>query len=427
MASGGGGPRWGRRIVPGRPTRVGALGSNRRPAGPRRGGADVGTWGRDVSIWTDTDEERAFREGLRHWLAERSPVALPDDPESRAAALHDWHRVLAAGGYVGLSLPSRFGGRGLDPRFDAVLNEELGRAGAPPAPPIGHLAHALALFGTDEQRAAHLPAMLSGEVRWCQGFSEPDAGSDLASLRTRATHDPDRDVFVVDGQKIWTSLAVWADRCLLLCRTEPEARNAEALSMLLVPMDLPGITCRPIVTASGTREFAEVFFDGVELPAAALLGRRGDGWRMAGQLLAYERGPADIGWVSRLRRLLTEADTQRQAQGRALTGVARDRWAQAHVEVRVLELHVRRSLTARRGGELPGPEGSLDKLLLTRVDQLVHEVDLDLRGTDALAPGAAGLDAYLMARAASVFGGTSQIQRTVLGERVLGLPREPRA
>ena len=382
-----------------------------------------------VSIWTDTAEEAAFRAELRGWLAAEAPSAdeLPDEPEARAEALHAWHRQLAGAGYVGLSLPERFGGRGLDARYEALANEELGLAGAPPAPPIGHLAHALALFGDDAQRAVHLTSMLSGATRWCQGFSEPDAGSDLASLRTRATHDPERDVFVVEGQKIWTSLAVYADWCLLLCRTETDARNAEALSMLLVPMASPGITCRPVVTSWGTREFAEVFFDGVEVPASNVLGERGRGWAMAGQLLAYERGPADIGWVARLRRLLTDADADRAERGERLTGVARDRWARAHIELRVLELHVRRSLTARRGGELPGPEGSLDKLLLTRVDQLVNEVVLAGHGASGMGLGGHDLDTYLTARAASVFGGTSQIQRNVLGERVLGLPREPRS
>jgi alkylation response protein AidB-like acyl-CoA dehydrogenase len=381
-----------------------------------------------MSIWPDSPEEAVFRADLRRWLAAHAPAgAPPDDPEARAGAMHAWHRALAGAGYVGLSLPAAFGGRGLDARYDAICNEELGLAGAPPAPPIGHLAHALALFGTDAQRDVHLRSMLSGDTRWCQGFSEPDAGSDLASLRTRAELDDAAGVFRVSGQKIWTSLAVYADWCLLLCRTEPQQRsNGRALSMLIVPMTAPGITCRAIVTSWGTREFAEVFFDGVVVPASSLLGARGQGWAIANQLLAYERGPADIGWVARLRRLLTDTAAQQRRDGIRITGPRRDAWARAHVELRVLELHVRRSLTSRRGGELPGAEGSLDKLLLTRVDQLVNEVVLDLRGADALTTAGAPLDQYLTARAASVFGGTSQIQRNVVGERVLGLPREPR-
>jgi alkylation response protein AidB-like acyl-CoA dehydrogenase len=196
--------------------------------------------------------------------------------------------------------------------------------------------------------------------------------------------------------------------------------------MLIVPMSAPGITCRAIVTAWRTREFAEVFFDDVEVADSAVLGRIGDGWAIANQLLAYERGPADIGWVARLRRLLTDTDAQLRRDGVALTGPRRDAWARAHTELRVLELHVRRSLSARSDGHLPGPEGSLDKLLLTRVDQLVNGVVLDLRGAGALTTAGHELDQYLTARAASVFGGTSQIQRNVVGERVLGLPREPR-
>lgn len=380
-----------------------------------------------LSIWRDTPDEAVFRSALQRWLSSYGPAGpLPDDAEARADALHAWHRALARAGYVGLSLPTAFGGRGLDARYDSICNEELGLAGAPPAPPIGHLAHALALFGTDEQRDVHLRSMLRGDSRWCQGFSEPDAGSDLASLRTRAQLDGATDEYRLSGQKIWTSLAVYADWCLLLCRTEPEASNAQALSMLIVPMAAPGIACRPITTASGTREFAEVFFDDVVVPASARLGGPGEGWAIANQLLAYERGPADIGWVARLRRMLTDTTALQARDGVTLTAAQRDAWARAHIELRVLELHVRRSLTARRSGQLPGPEGSLDKLLLTRVDQLVNEVVLDLRGADAMTTAGAQLDQYLTARAASVFGGTSQIQRNVVGERVLGLPREPR-
>jgi len=382
-----------------------------------------------MSIWEDSDGERLFRAELQAWLAGHSGdgARLPPDPEARAGALHAWHRTLAGAGYVGLSLPERFGGRGLDARHEAILNEELGRAGAPPSPPIGHLAHALAIFGTEEQRDVHLRSMLRGDSRWCQGFSEPDAGSDLASLRTLAEHDVESGTFRISGQKVWTSLAVFADWCLLLARTEPDAAsNGSALSMFLVPMGAPGVTCRPLVTSSGTREFAEVFFDDVVVPGANLLGVRGQGWAIAGQLLAYERGPADIGWVARLRRSLTDLMHSVDIGDLVLDRAARDGVARAHVELRALELHVRRSLTARRDGTLPGPEGSVDKLLLTRVDQLVHEVVLAVRGADTMLLDGADLDTYLTARAASVFGGTSQIQRNIVGEHVLGLPREPR-
>jgi alkylation response protein AidB-like acyl-CoA dehydrogenase len=380
-----------------------------------------------MSMWRDSPAEEEFRTDLRQWLASHAPaVPLPDDAERRSDRLHEWHLELAEAGYVGLSLPTEFGGRGLDARYESICNEELGLAGAPSTPPIGHLAHAVALFGTDEQRDRHLRSMLGGQSRWCQGFSEPDAGSDLASMRTRADLNEVTDELRITGQKIWTSLAVYADWCLLLCRTDPEAPNSKALSMLMVPMAAPGITCRAIVTSWATREFAEVFFDDVGVPASSVLGELGQGWAIANQLLAYERGPADIGWVARLRRLLTDTAAQHRNAGVRLTGAQRDRWARAHAEVRVLELHVRRSLTSRGAGQLPGPEGSLDKLLLTRVDQLVNEVVLDLRGADALTTAGTQLDHYLTARAASVFGGTSQIQRNVVGERVLGLPREPR-
>ena len=279
-----------------------------------------------MSIWRDSPDEATFRTGLRAWLGCNAPAGpLPAEAEARSTALHEWHRALAAAGYIGLSLPSAFGGRGLDARYESICNEELGLAGAPPAPPIGHLANALALFGTDAQRDLHLRSMLSGDSRWCQGFSEPDAGSDLGSLRTAAVPDVAGGVLRITGQKIWTSLAVYADWCLLLCRTgAPGTSSATALSMLIVPMSAPGITCRAIVTAWRTREFAEVFFDDVEVPDSAVLGRIGDGWAIANQLLAYERGPADIGWVARLRRLLTDTDVQLNRDGVTLTGPQRD-------------------------------------------------------------------------------------------------------
>jgi alkylation response protein AidB-like acyl-CoA dehydrogenase len=193
------------------------------------------------------------------------------------------------------------------------------------------------------------------------------------------------------------------------------------MCVYLVAMATPGITCREVVTAWGTREFAEVFFDDVWVNDSLRLGEVGQGWEIANQLLAYERGPADIGWVARLRRLLTTIGDE--VDRAAISGARRDRLAQAHIELRVLELQVRRSLTSRGDGSLPGAEGSLDKLLLTRVDQLVNEVTMELRGASALDPQHDVADQYWMARAASVFGGTSQIQRNIIGERVLHLPR----
>ena len=261
--------------------------------------------------FTDTAEEAEFRARLRQWLGEHSAAAsIPDDPAARADAQNAWHQTLYEAGYIGLSFPVEYGGHGLPPIYEAILNDELGRAGAAPIEGVGHLSNALRLFGSDQQRADLLPGLLSGAVRWCQGFSEPEAGSDLAGLKTRAQlGDVDgKQVFRVTGRKIWTSFAAVADWCFLLCRTEAEAAKHAGISVLLVPMSSPGIDVRPIVNAARNREFAEVTFDDVDVPVRNLLGERGQGWSIANQLLAYERGPSDINWISRLSRQLRELE-----------------------------------------------------------------------------------------------------------------------
>jgi alkylation response protein AidB-like acyl-CoA dehydrogenase len=369
----------------------------------------------------DTADEAEFRAELRAWLAEHAPASLPGDPDERVEAIGVWHRALAAAGYVGLTFPVEYGGRGLAPTFEAILNDEIGFGGYPPPPPIHHITNAIRLFGSDEQKAQHLPGMLSCTVRWCQGFSEPGAGSDLASVRTRAERRG--DVYVVEGQKIWTSEAIWSQWCLLLCRTEPDRPAHRGLSMLLVPLDTPGVECRPIVTAGGTQEFAEVFFDRAEVPAANLLGEPGQGWAIAMQLLGYERGPGDMGWVARLMRMLMLLEDDVRA-GRVVTDDAgRRAIAQAWVAMEALQLHIKRTMSSRLDGSVPGPEGSIDKLLVTEADQLLNRVIMDVRGAASLVDEDPWLDAYFWSRAQSIFGGTQQIQRNIVAQRVLGLPR----
>lgn len=347
----------------------------------------------------DDETEASMRHRLRSWLATRP-------------ATDDWHRQLAAAGFVGVSMPIEAGGAGLPVTCEAIVSEELGAADMPPPPAIAHLAHALARFGTTEQRTTHLSGLLDGSLRWCQGFSEPDAGSDLAGIRTRAVRDGGD--FVIDGRKVWTSDAVGADRILLLCRTEEDPH--QGLSILLVPMDVAGIEVSTIVTAWGSDEFAEVAFDRVRVPQSALLGDEGQGWEIAMSLLAIERGPADIGWIARFRRtalaLLADPDLSSRSDVRRAAA-----WIEA------LEATVATTLTDRRGGTFDPVTGSVDKLLMTKVDQLLHAARLE--ATDDLVgePTTVILEQYLWSRAASVFGGTSQIQRSIVAQRVLGLPR----
>ncbi|MCU1378427.1 MAG: acyl-CoA dehydrogenase [Acidimicrobiales bacterium] len=340
----------------------------------------------------DDATEAAFRAELGAWLE-----AHPDHA--------DWHRSLAAGGWVGVSMPLDAGGRGLPVTCEAIVSEELGAADAPPPPAVGHLAHALATFGTPEQRARQLGDLLSGTTKWCQGFSEPEAGSDLASVRTKAEQRDGR--WVVNGRKIWTSDAAVSDWCLLLCRTGEAGHRG--LSVLLVPLDTPGIEVSPIVTAWGSEEFAEVTFDEVEVPVANLLGNPGQGWEIAMALLAVERGPADIGWIARFRRTATSLVTTGRPE--ATRAVA---WLEA------LDATVAATLTARVAGTHDPSAGSVDKLLMTFVDQQLHSAALDAAG---LPTDGEALERYLWSRAAGTFGGTSQVQRDIVAQRLLGLPR----
>jgi alkylation response protein AidB-like acyl-CoA dehydrogenase len=376
----------------------------------------------------DSADEAAFRAELREWLAANMPEPTDDDdPDATIEHLQAWQRELAAAGYVGVSFPTEYGGQGRSLVYEAIVNDELGAAGAPPGPAIGHITNAIRLFGSEEQKRARLPGMLSCTERWCQGFSEPNAGSDLASLRTRGERRVDangRDVYVVDGQKIWTSDAAWAQWCLLLLRTEHGIAPAhKGLSMLMVPMDTPGVDMRPIVTAYGSREFAEVFFDGAEVPAENLVGEPGQGWQIAMALLGFERGPGDIGWTSRLLRQLTLAEERVRSGDVAATPSQREALAHAWVELETLRLHVQRSAGARLDGSAPGPEGSIDKLLVTEADQRLHHVLVDLLGPEAILDEHRLFPGYVWARAQSILGGTQQIQRNIVAQRVLGLPR----
>ena len=278
-----------------------------------------------------------------------------------------WHRTLYAGGWLGLSWPKEYGGRGLGPLYDAIVNDEVGRAGGPTVPSVGFLGRAILHFGTPEQCERFLSPMLRGEVQWCQGFSEPGAGSDLASLTTKAELHGDN--YVVCGQKVWTSRAQWSDWCLLLCRTRGDLPQHKGLSCLVFEMERPGITVRPLRQIWGSAEFNEVFFDDLVVPVNQRIGADGDGWRLATTVLAHERGPADIGFISKFERQL--GDLRRMLADLAPPDRARlaPRVAQADIAVSACRLHVLKSLSLRAKGVAPGPETSVDKLLMTRAEQ----------------------------------------------------------
>jgi alkylation response protein AidB-like acyl-CoA dehydrogenase len=390
----------------------------------------------------DTPEEHAFRSELRQWIEGERPIPpLPEDDEGRIAYLSALQSRMHAAGLSALSFPVEYGGRGFSPEYEAILLDEMGSVGLPSAWHYGYVARVILLYGNEEQKRRYLPAAFSGEERWCQGFSEPGAGSDLGALTTRAHLDGAS--YVVNGQKVWTTEAKWADWCLLLVRTDPEAPTHRAMSCFIVPIDAPGLTVRPFRQITGAMEFAELFFDDVRVPVSALVGEEGEGWRIAMSTVSFERGPGDVGFIADLRRTIgrltgvvragspagvTPEERTTEEGGPAPAGNREMalRLAQSMVDVEVLRVHVLCSLSRRTAGLATEADASVDKLLMVRTEQALGRMELDLHGAGVLTgeePEA--LYDYLWSRAASVYGGSEQIQRTIVATRLLGLPRGP--
>ena len=368
--------------------------------------------------------EDAFRAEVRAWLAARTPFApLAIDDDERVAQLAAWQRDLFDAGYCGVSFPVEYGGRGLNPVFEAILMEEMGAAGAPSAFHYGYVARVIYENGTPEQREREVRRALRGDDRWSQGFSEPDAGSDLAAVRTRAVLDGDH--FVITGQKVWTSRAHWADFTFMLVRTGESDSRHRGLSTIIVPTRSSGLTIRPFRQMTGGLEFAELFLDEVRVPAENLVGPLHGGWAVAMSTVAYERGPSDVGRIADLRSRLGHLAADARDRHLPPSDPRAERLAAVHVDLEVLGHHVLRSLRDREGGHGDLSGTSVDKLLATRTEQALAHLELDLLGADALLgrrPGAAF--EYLESRAASVYGGSTQIQLGIVATRVLGLPRE---
>lgn len=369
----------------------------------------------------DDTDLRTLRAELREWLRRNAIEQEPGEPYARM--LQRWHQRLYQGGWVGLSWPVEYGGRGLGPVHEALVNEEIGRAGAPEGPRVGYLGRAIQQFGSDEQKRTYLPGLLSGEDYWCQGFSEPEAGSDLASLRTRAVLDA--GTYRLNGQKVWTSYAEYADYCLLLARTGPAEARHKAISAFILPMNLPGIEIRPLRAITGESEFCEVFLTDVQLPESARVGAEGDGWKLAMMTVAYERGAADVGYLSKFESILTHLEQHLQTSSHADN--AWDHLRELRTLQTVLTCHVRRRLKERESAtSLPGPEMSVDKLLMTHVDQKINDGVVELLAPDCFRHGGDNdwTRNYFYSRAASIYGGTSQIQLNIIAGSILGLPRE---
>lgn len=395
-----------------------------------------------------SESELAFRDRLRDWLAVTLPAlsAKPsrDDWPARRAYDTAWQRRLYDAGYAGVDWPAEHGGVGASPTEQLIFLEESAKARAPyvGANFVGllHAGPTLIVEGTEEQRAAHLPRILRGEEVWCQGFSEPDAGSDLAALRTAATREG--DTYVVNGRKVWTSYAQVADYCELLVRTDPDAPRHKGLSWLILPMDTPGVQVRPLRTAVGTSEFSELILDEVRVPVANRVGAEHDGWRVAMTTFAFERGTAFIADVIESRNLLAETVAIAKAApapgGGTLwddAGLRRD-VGRLTAEVSGLWSLTLKNVSEAATGLVPVQGASVFKLRFTESRQRIGDLASHVLGRAALAmsdlpegtgPGNARIvEDRVNTLAFTIAAGTSQIQKNILAERVLGLPKEPR-
>ena len=379
-------------------------------------------------------DDPAFRAEVRAWLAdnlvgeyaELGGAGGPGREHEGIDVRRRWEKLLGEAGWIGLGWPAEHGGRGATLVQQVVYAEEYARAGAPAR--VGHIGENLVAptlidFGTDEQRARFLPGIRAGDVLWCQGYSEPNAGSDLANVQTRAVRDGDD--WVVTGQKVWTSLAVDADWCFVLARSDPEAAKHKGLIYLLVPMEQAGVDIRPIVQVTGTSEFNEVFFDGARTSTMNVVGEPGDGWRVAMGTLGYERGVSTLAQQIGFERELAAVVEAAKTTGAADDPVLRDRLASAWVGLHVLRQHALRTL----GSDDPG-SASVSKLVWATWHQRLGELAMEVLGIAGTVADGFPYDLSdlqrlaLFVRSDTIYGGSNEVQRNIIAERVLDLPRD---
>lgn len=395
----------------------------------------------------DTPQETAFREEVRTWLAEHlvggfaalaaGGLVTSDDEDWKLRLT--WEQELGRGRWIGLGWPKEYGGRAASIPEQAIFHEEYARAGGPSRVGFfgdGLIGPTIAAFGTEAQKQRFLPRILDATELWCQGYSEPDAGSDLANVQTRCILDGDE--WVVTGQKVWTTYAQYADWCFVVCRSDPNAPAHQGITYLLVPMRQPGVTVRPLRQPTGGSEFNEVFFDEARTPADMVLGEVNGGWKTAMATLGFERGTAFLG-----RQLLFEQETWdligvARKLGLADDPVVRQQLAQALIGVKIMGYNGKRMLTALAKTGTVGPEASIGKLYWSNWHQKLGELGMDLLGAAGqIRPMPSGEDsegyrlddrqnAFISSRAETIYAGSSEIQKNIIGERVLGLPRQPR-
>ncbi|MGH9206784.1 MAG: acyl-CoA dehydrogenase family protein [Acidimicrobiales bacterium] len=398
-------------------------------------------------------EAEGYREKVQAFLSEHLPSGWRGigalDPREAAEFSHAWRKTLADNGFLAVAWPKEYGGPGLTPMEQVVLAEELTRAGVPHGAPndifgIQMVGNTLLEWGTSEQRRHFLPRILSGEDRWCQGYSEPNAGSDLGNLGCRATLDGDE--WVLNGQKIWTSYGHLANWIFVLARTDAAAPKHRGITFLLVPMEQPGIEVRPIKMISGDSEFNEVFFTDARTPRDHVVGDVNGGWGVAMTLLGYERGEAAATFPLQFRIELDRLLALARERGKSNDPVTRQRLSWCYSKVEIMRFLGYRTLTKYLQGGQPGPEASIFKVYWSEYHRCATELAIDILGPDGLTPNgrapsnsfqaddpgapnssASWASTFLNARAGTIYAGTSEIQRNTLGELVLGLPKEPRA
>jgi alkylation response protein AidB-like acyl-CoA dehydrogenase len=401
-------------------------------------------------------EAESFRHEIATWLKENLPEGWGEpgfamDPKEKRAFNEEWTDKLRKGGWICAGWPAEYGGKGLTLLQQVVLNEEFARAGAPlRADFFGDtlVGPTILQWGSEEQKKHFIPGILNGTIAWCQGFSEPDAGSDLAGLKTRA--ELDGDEWVINGQKVWTTQAQYADYIFLLARTDPDAPRHAGISYLLVPMKQEGVEVRPIAQVDGSADFNEVFFTNVRCPKDNVVGGVNNGWKVAMTTLGFERGSSATTGHRRFARELDTIIGEARARGRDGDPLVRQRLAQAWSKIKIMEINGYRTLTdALNDTHATAALGACNKMFWSEMHQETMELALDILGLDgqilrggpdggeSLLPGLRrgrsdypvdDLQAsFFFSRSETIWGGAAEIQRNIVGERVLGLPKEPRA
>lgn len=389
-----------------------------------------------------SEEDECFREEVATWLAQHLVGQFqairgrggPGDEHRFVPERKEWERCLAEGGWTCLGWPEQWGGRGASIEQQVIFNEEYARAGGPGR--MGHIGETLTgptllAYGSEDQKQRFLPGIRKGEAFWCQGYSEPAAGSDLSNIKSRAEWDAEAACWRLYGQKVWTSLAHESDFIFVLARTDPAQQGHKGLSFFLLPLAQKGIDIRPIKQLTGTAEFNEVFFDGAACAAEDLVGEAGDGWRVAMGLLGFERGVSTLGQQMLFQVELDEVIRIARANGSAQQPALRQRIAEAHIGLRTLRYNSLRMLSGDDDGSL-SREAMIYKLAWSNWHRNLGKLAVDVLGPEAELVEATPYELnrlqslFLFTRADTIYGGTNQIQRNLIAERALGMPREPR-